>query len=150
MYIVLFKFLLFGSGKLLYYKEKLLLCRGDNDTFGSNGRVKRMLIDFEGYLTVSSLLNFDSRTANSFLSILKREHSLSRLLWRCTEYEYQKKFNPNLAYLSRNLYGTLSKFAIPIRLIALSAKILAFIYPLINLVVFAKKRAIKLLSKFIF
>lgn len=49
-------FCIFNSSKnkkVHYISEPLVLCRGDNDTFESNGRGKRINIDFNGYLKLA-------------------------------------------------------------------------------------------------
>lgn len=40
--------------RLHYISEPLVLCRGDNDTFESNGRGRRINIDFTGYMKLAN------------------------------------------------------------------------------------------------
>lgn len=76
----LFSFKRFGS-KLMYIKEPLVLCRGDNDSFLERGRVKRFLMDIDGYkLLADNIFPEDPETKMAFLKVMTKEITLHYLI----------------------------------------------------------------------
>lgn len=71
----IFKILFYGGLKLWYLKDHLVLCRGGNDSFLSNGLAKRYLIDFDGYLRIGNeLFSNDPELKKYFLEVLHRSY----------------------------------------------------------------------------
>jgi len=71
--------LIADKSELKYIKDALVLCRGGNDSFATEGGVKRFLIDLDGYdklanRTVSLSLRM------KFLKVMTVEHQLTRLI----------------------------------------------------------------------
>lgn len=61
--------------------ESLVLCRGNNDSFATEGDVKRFLLDIDGYrLLADYFYSMDLVLRQEFLSIIKREHPWYRLV----------------------------------------------------------------------
>ena len=60
---------------LKYIKAPLVLCRGGNDSFLSNGIANRYLIDLNGYQLLATRLFFDdAEMTYAFLGVMQREH----------------------------------------------------------------------------
>lgn len=67
--------------KLRYSNELLVMCRMDNDSFTSEGLVKRYLIDYVGYLMIANGLFPENKFAvSSLLRVITREHRWPRLI----------------------------------------------------------------------
>ena len=63
-----------NNGALKYIKDPLVLCRGRNDSFSSQGLTRRILIDLNGYELLASRL-FDEEAPKSALKyVMRREH----------------------------------------------------------------------------
>lgn len=61
--------------RVRYLPEALVLCRGNNDSFLTRGRVKRFLIDLEGYYRIFvDQFAEDSEIARSFTAVMRKEH----------------------------------------------------------------------------
>jgi len=61
--------------RLKYIKESLIKCRMDNDSFSSQGLVKRLLLDFNGYLKLADkYFTDDKHERNAFLKVMTRTH----------------------------------------------------------------------------
>ncbi|MCK9602792.1 MAG: glycosyltransferase family 2 protein [Candidatus Omnitrophica bacterium] len=59
---------------LKYVKEPLVLCRGDNDSFLSGGKIKRFLLDIDGYrLLASRLFAEEPEIKKAFLKVMTKE-----------------------------------------------------------------------------
>lgn len=59
---------------LVYLREPLVLCRGQNDSFESEGVVRRVMLDIDGYtLLAEDLYSEDAELKSAFLQVLKRE-----------------------------------------------------------------------------
>lgn len=70
-----------ANGNLLYINEPIVLCRMDNDSFSSEGIVKRFKIDYLGYSEIANaLFASNHKILNSMLKVLTREHRFARLL----------------------------------------------------------------------
>ncbi|WP_312687697.1 glycosyltransferase family 2 protein [Kosakonia sp.] len=71
---ILLKIIQVQGSSLSYLSEPLALCRGDNDTFESAGKAKRVLIDYAGYFKLSDALYHNKPLVKEkFESILSRE-----------------------------------------------------------------------------
>lgn len=69
------------NGSMRYIDEPLVLCRMDNDSFSSEGLVKRFKIDYVGYSKIANgLFESNPKILNSMLKVLTREHKWPRLL----------------------------------------------------------------------
>jgi len=68
------------SNRLKYIKDALVLCRGDNDSFLEQGKVKRFLMDIDGYSLLASNLFDDSNIKNAFLKVIRREMKFHYLI----------------------------------------------------------------------
>ena len=65
------------GGSLKYVRDQLVWCRGGNDSFLSEGVVRRYSIDIYGYHRLAwSLFPEDGVLRRAFLSVVKREHPL--------------------------------------------------------------------------
>jgi abequosyltransferase len=62
------------GGTLRYIDEPLVLCRGENDSFASQGIVNRYMIDFRGYELLAKHLFPDRSVQEAFLAVMRREH----------------------------------------------------------------------------
>jgi abequosyltransferase len=122
---------------LQYIKDCLILCRMDNDSFTSNGLVKRYVIDFEGYIKISkALFQNDKILSNAFLKILKREHNIFRLIkFRSniktnSDWDKFKIFLHELNYsmITINLAGFIGSFDRPIKIILFLRKKIKSVY----------------------
>lgn len=70
----LFKILKLKNSKLKYLPKQLVLFRGFNDSFASDGYISRILIDFKGYKLLQESLFTNSATKELFLKVMKKEH----------------------------------------------------------------------------
>lgn len=68
-----------AKAKLQYVKEPLVLCRGGNDSFATEGGVKRFLIDLDGYHELA-LKAVGESLRSEFLKVMTLEQSLLRLI----------------------------------------------------------------------
>lgn len=59
---------------LKYHVEPTVLCRGENDSFATDGVVKRYLIDLDGYQILADILFENNSVRDAFKSIMRREH----------------------------------------------------------------------------
>jgi len=67
--------------KLRYIADSLVFCRGDNDSFLSEGRAHRCLIDLDGYqLLAGHLFSEDEVVQDAFLNVMRREYRWFNLL----------------------------------------------------------------------
>lgn len=71
--------LITAKAALKYIKEPLVLCRGGNDSFASEGGVKRFLIDLDGYDKLAHK-TVDVSLRKKFLKVMTLEHRLMRLI----------------------------------------------------------------------
>jgi len=71
---ILLKILEAQGSSISYISVPLVLCRGDNDTFESSGKARRILIDYMGYFKLSDVLyNNKQILKKSFENILAKE-----------------------------------------------------------------------------
>ncbi|GAB0058334.1 hypothetical protein SIID45300_02682 [Candidatus Magnetaquicoccaceae bacterium FCR-1] len=70
--------LLLSGRRLKYLPSAFVVCRNDNDSFSSGGRIARYNIDFYGYLAISKLIKEKHREID-ILQVVRREHRLFRL-----------------------------------------------------------------------
>lgn len=111
----LFSFIESG-GKLKYIKDRLVLCRGNNDSFLAKGILKRFLLDIDGYLLLAdNIFSKDKRLKSAFLKIMTREILLHYLIeirslvpdndfWNKIERKlYSYGYKPWIVYLSKAL-----------------------------------------------
>ncbi len=71
---ILLKILETQGSSINYLSMPLVLCRGDNDTFESSGKARRILIDYMGYFKLSdALYNDKPLLKRSFENILTKE-----------------------------------------------------------------------------
>jgi abequosyltransferase len=69
------------GGKLKYIEKALVLCRMGNDSFSSEGLVKRYQIDFRGYSQITrGLFNENPDVLAAMLRVITKEHRWPRLL----------------------------------------------------------------------
>lgn len=82
---------LVSSGATLkYIREPLVLCRGGNDSFATEGEVKRFLIDLNGYEKLAYGV-VDSTVRRDFLKVMTFQHSffcLIKIRAMTTSYEW--------------------------------------------------------------
>lgn len=65
----------------VYLKDHLVLCRGGNDSFMDAGVLKRIFLDYDGYLKLANdLFVIDSSIYISFIAVLRRHHPAFRTL----------------------------------------------------------------------
>jgi abequosyltransferase len=71
--------------RLKYIKEALVLCRGGNDSFLAQGKVKRFLLDIDGYcLLAEHLFSKEPELKDAFLQVMTREIKLHYLMEICS------------------------------------------------------------------
>ncbi|MDW7973329.1 MAG: glycosyltransferase family 2 protein, partial [Thermodesulfovibrio sp.] len=71
----LFKILLNGC-RLYIIDEPIVFCRTGNDSFASEGIVKRSYIDYDGYIKIADkLLSEDKDMYNEVIRVMKKHHS---------------------------------------------------------------------------
>jgi len=71
---ILLKIIEIQGSSISYISLPLVLCRGDNDTFESSGKARRVLIDYMGYFKLSDALYNDKQMLKkSFENILTKE-----------------------------------------------------------------------------
>lgn len=71
---ILLKIIEAQGSSISYISMPLVLCRGDNDTFESSGKARRILIDYMGYFKLSDVLyNNKQILKKSFENILAKE-----------------------------------------------------------------------------
>lgn len=70
----LFKILKLSGSKLKYLSKKIVLFRGFNDSFASEGYIKRILIDLNGYKLIQENLFPHGKKKRLFLKIMRKEH----------------------------------------------------------------------------
>ncbi len=64
-----------------HINRSLVLCRLGNDSFMSEGFIKRLLLDYEGYYKLAEYyFHYDQILFKSFYKILKREHKFLTLI----------------------------------------------------------------------
>lgn len=68
------------SNRLKYIKDALVLCRGDNDSFLEQGKVRRFLMDIDGYSLLASHLFDDNNVRDAFLKVIRREMKFHYLI----------------------------------------------------------------------
>lgn len=79
--------------KLHYIAEPLVLCRGDNDSFATEGVAKRILIDLKGYtMLADEFYPENSAVRNAFLSIIERERPWLYTSLVIGKYNKEKEF----------------------------------------------------------
>lgn len=66
-----------SGATLKYITAPLVLCRGENDSFASEGIVKRMLLDLYGYKKLALIIE-DQDVRLDFLKVMTRHHPWSR------------------------------------------------------------------------
>lgn len=59
---------------LKYHVEPTVLCRGENDSFATDGVVKRYFIDLDGYQILADYLFGEVSVRDAFKSVMRREH----------------------------------------------------------------------------
>jgi abequosyltransferase len=65
---------------LLAAPDPLVLCRGDNDSFAQQGRIRRFLIDAEGYRQIGErLFSMRPDLHGAFCATFRRDHGLASL-----------------------------------------------------------------------
>lgn len=65
----------------VYLKDHFVLCRGGNDTFMDAGVLKRIFLDYDGYLKLAKdLFEVDSAIYASFIAVLRRHHPSFRTM----------------------------------------------------------------------
>lgn len=65
---------------LLVAPDPLVLCRGDNDSFAQQGRIRRFLIDAEGYRQIGErLFSVRPDLYGAFCATFRRDHGLASL-----------------------------------------------------------------------
>lgn len=93
--------------KLKHINIPLIMCRGENDSFATDGACKRILLDYKGYFQIAErFFSTSSETFNAFIKILKREHPFRRLIkiqQICSEDDFLE-FSPYLAKVGWNNY----------------------------------------------
>jgi abequosyltransferase len=70
------------TSRLRSLREPLVLCRGDNDSFARKGKLRRFLIDIDGYLLIARKLfpsALDDEVRDAFLAVMQHEHPWWRL-----------------------------------------------------------------------
>lgn len=59
---------------LVYVRKPLVLCRGQNDSFATDGPIRRYMLDIEGYtLLANHFFAKESSIRHAFLNVLKKE-----------------------------------------------------------------------------
>jgi len=67
--------------ELVYVRDPLILCRGQNDSFESEGVVKRIMLDIEGYGMLANKFFAENRVKKTaFLNVLKKDRPSIRTL----------------------------------------------------------------------
>lgn len=66
--------------ELVYIRDPLVLCRGQNDSFESEGVVKRVMLDIEGYTLLMHKCSAANQVTEDFLAVLRRERPVWRTL----------------------------------------------------------------------
>lgn len=69
-----------GGHRLVVVPDALVLCRGDNDSFAQAGRIRRFMIDVDGYTRIGQRL-FETRPdfLAAFQATFRRDHGLASL-----------------------------------------------------------------------
>lgn len=70
---------LYGGARLRYVPQPVVKCRGDNDSFSANGRVRRFSMDIDGYQAIGNILSQERALRRAFFSAVRREHGLGSL-----------------------------------------------------------------------
>jgi len=121
--------LLLKGSSLVYVPEPLVICRNDNDSFSSQGKIARFNIDFEGYRRVAQQIIMDHRNVD-IMQVLRREHGFGRLMYIRSQMEYKDwltysstklnsiGYNPRFVYIA-GIVGSVGG------LVAIARKILA-------------------------
>ena len=66
---------------LLYTKERLVLCRMNNDSFSAGGILNRYLIDFYGYTKIiDTVFSDNAKIKNLLYALVRREHGILRMM----------------------------------------------------------------------
>lgn len=103
----------------VYLKDHFVLCRGGNDTFMENGILRRIFLDYHGYLKLArDLFAVNSAIYVSFLAVLRRHHPAFRTLRsiviraECKEWKGLKATLVNVGYSSMlcDLFWWISPF----------------------------------------
>jgi len=64
-----------GPRRIKYVRDPIVFCRGDNDSFLRQGRVRRFLIDLQAYERVADMVCGEDATLQAkFRRIMRREH----------------------------------------------------------------------------
>jgi len=83
-----------SSCLLKYIRDPLVLCRFGNDSFGNNGNVKRVAIDFDGYNKISEkLFSHNSRIIELFKTVVRKHYpfyKISKIKALSTNDEWQE------------------------------------------------------------
>ena len=66
--------------ELVYIREPLVHCRGQNDSFESEGIVKRIMLDIEGYTLLARECPAVKHVKKEFLAVLQRERPVWKTL----------------------------------------------------------------------
>ena len=70
-----------GYQTLKYIREALVFCRGDNDSFLTQGAIRRFLLDIDGYrLLADTIFPNDKTSKTAFLQVMKRQVRLPYLI----------------------------------------------------------------------
>lgn len=67
------------GGTLEYLDGSYIFCRLGNDSFASEGRIKRVLVDYRAYQLFSDILELTGDRRQRYLSLLKLEHSYFKI-----------------------------------------------------------------------
>ncbi|WP_285533476.1 glycosyltransferase family 2 protein [Stutzerimonas stutzeri] len=67
------------GAKLVYLNDALILCRLGNDGFATSGRLLRVKLDFDAYLSFSRLLPLSADLSKLYLNMLRKEHNYFNL-----------------------------------------------------------------------
>lgn len=78
------------NNKIQYFKDHLVLFRGDNDSFKKDGYINRILIDFYGYKLFHQKYFNKEYISYLFLKLMRREHKYYYLI-RVGKYIKNKK-----------------------------------------------------------
>lgn len=98
------------GARLVYMRDPLVLCRGDNDSFAVGGLAKRIAIDLNGYKRISDQLFVEEDVKKSFLEVMRRErpwYKIARLRYEAGGIEQWLAYKDRLGQFG---YGKTSLF----------------------------------------
>jgi len=98
------------GARLLYMRDPLVLCRGDNDSFAAGGLAKRIALDLNGYKRISDQLFVEEDVRKSFLEVMQREHPWHRIARLRSEAGGIEQWSAFKERLSQCGYGRTSLF----------------------------------------